>query len=87
MYTRNFQDVDDVLRVLQQLEALGLLNSGRTLYYKPDAFTYLDLKSATAAQYGLQASLYNSRSMMAAGRVSQSTPLPRKKQATLNKFF
>ncbi|CAO2652229.1 Nn.00g005120.m01.CDS01 [Neocucurbitaria sp. VM-36] len=83
VYTRNFQDVNDVLRVLHELEAMGLLSTERPIYYKPDAYTYLDLRSATATQYGLQASLYNSRTMLA----SQSTSQPRRKQSTLSKFF
>ncbi|KAF1840274.1 DUF1917-domain-containing protein [Cucurbitaria berberidis CBS 394.84] len=87
VYTRNFRDANDVRRVLCELEAMGLLNSGRTLYYKPDAYTYLDINSTTATQYGLQASLHNSRSMMAAVGFPQSTSLPRKKQSTLNQFF
>ncbi|KAH7356290.1 hypothetical protein BKA66DRAFT_574573 [Pyrenochaeta sp. MPI-SDFR-AT-0127] len=68
VYTENFEDIDDVLRVLDGLEAIGLLDSGRTVYYKLDANTYMDLKSATAARFGLQASLHISRSMMATGR-------------------
>lgn len=64
-----------------------LLNPGRSLYYKHDAYTYLDLKSGTAAQYGLQASLYNSRTMMAAGSLPKASSRPGKSQSTLNKYF
>jgi hypothetical protein len=87
VYTKDFQDANDVRRVLDELETMGLVNAGKVIYYKPDAYTYLDLKRDTAAQYGLQASLYNSRSMMAAGTVSKSTSSPQKKQTTLKKFF
>ncbi|KAF1937858.1 DUF1917-domain-containing protein [Clathrospora elynae] len=69
VYTKDFQDADDVLRVLYELNTMGLLNSGKSIYYKPDAYTYLELKGETAAEYGLKASMYNSRSMMAAGRL------------------
>lgn len=70
IYTKDFRDEDDVLRVLQELEELDLLRHGRSIYYKSDAFTYLDLYSATASKYGLQASLYTSHKMLAAARAA-----------------
>ena len=66
---------------------MGVFNANRTIYYKSDAYTYLDLKSATAPQYGLQASLYNSRTLMAQGMVPKASSLAQKKQSTLNNFF
>lgn len=60
-----------MLRVLKELKDLGLLPSGRSIYYKSDAFTYLDLYSATASKYGLQASLYTSHQMLAAARTAE----------------
>lgn len=86
VYTKDFQDADDVLRVLHQLEDMGVLDAGRPIYYKPDAYTYLDLRRETAAEYGLQASLYNSRSLLAADKVPKSASLPRKKKPTLQKY-
>lgn len=71
VYTRDFRDEDDVLRVLKGLEDLDVIQPGRSIYYKSDAFTYLDLYSATANRYGLQASLYNSNKMLAAARVAE----------------
>ncbi|KAF9701411.1 hypothetical protein EKO04_001121 [Ascochyta lentis] len=71
IYTKDFRNEDDVLRVLQELEDLDLLRHGRSIYYKSDAFTYLDLYSATANKYGLQASLYTSHKMLAAARAAQ----------------
>ncbi|KAI4664273.1 uncharacterized protein J4E79_003776 [Alternaria viburni] len=82
VYTKDFLDADDVLRVLHELETMGLINVGRTIYYKPDAYTYLDLRRETAAEYGLQASLYNSRTLLAANK---SSSFPQKKQSTLKK--
>ncbi|KAH6644411.1 hypothetical protein C7974DRAFT_20104 [Boeremia exigua] len=78
IYTKDFRDEEDVLRVLQELEDMDLLRHGRSIYYKSDAFTYLDLYSASANKYGLQASLYASQKMLAAARTaalsaSQST--------------
>ncbi|KAH3920329.1 hypothetical protein HBI56_068580 [Parastagonospora nodorum] len=97
IYTRDFRDQDDVLRVLLELETMGLVNSGRSIYYKSDAFTYLDLYKQTASEYGLQASLYTSFKMMAAAKAAKAESLPGKtvsgktlsgkKQSTLNKYF
>jgi hypothetical protein len=87
VYTKDFQDADDVLRVLHELENMGLLNGGRTIYYKPDAYTHLNLARDIATKYGLQASLYNSRSLLAADKVSKSASLPQKKQSALTKFL
>jgi len=69
IYTPDFRNVEDISHVLAELEAMGLLNAGRTIYYKHDAYTYLDIRSANAGQYGLQASLYNSRSLTLAGKL------------------
>lgn len=71
IYTRDFRDEDDVLRVLRELEDLDLLRHGQSIYYKSDAFTHLDLYSATANKYGLQASLYTSHKMLAAARAAE----------------
>ncbi|KAJ8116298.1 hypothetical protein OPT61_g2241 [Boeremia exigua] len=71
VYTKDFRNEDDVLRVLKELEDMDLLRHDRSIYYKSDAFTYLDLYSATANRYGLQASLYNSQKMLAAARTAE----------------
>lgn len=76
-----------MLRVLQELEKMGLLTSGRSIYYKSDAFTYLDLYKQTASEYGLQASLYTSFKMMAAAKVSKGGSSTQKKQKSLNSYF
>ncbi|KAH7075198.1 hypothetical protein FB567DRAFT_452916 [Paraphoma chrysanthemicola] len=87
IYTKDFRDEDDVLRALKEIDMLGLLPSGRSIYYKSDAFTYLDLYKETAAEYGLQASLYTSSKMIAAGKVSKAVSGPMKRQSTLNNYF
>lgn len=66
---------------------MGLLTSGRSIYYKSDAFTYLDLYKQTASEYGLQASLYTSFKMMAAAKVSKGGSSTQKKQKSLNSYF
>jgi hypothetical protein len=66
---------------------MGLLTSGRSIYYKSDAFTYLDLYKQTASEYGLQASLYTSFKMMAAAKVSKGSSSAQNKQKSLNSYF
>jgi hypothetical protein len=65
--------------VLLSLKQLGLLNgdnfsdgtrtsssgNARVIYYKCDAYTYLDISSSN--EYKLKASMYNSRDMLAEG--------------------
>jgi hypothetical protein len=87
IYTKDFRDENDVLRVLQEIKTMDLLPSGRSIYYKSDAFTYLDLYKETAQEYGLQASLYTSFKMMAAGKVAKAEASTGKKQKTLNSYF
>jgi hypothetical protein len=87
IYTKDFKDEGDVLRVLQELETMRLLPSGRSIYYKSDAFTYLDLYKQTASEYGLQASLYTSYKMMAASKVANTAPSSTKRQKTLSSYF
>lgn len=71
--------------MLQELEEMGVF-SGRVIYYKPDTYTYLDLRRESAAQYGLQASLYNSRTMMAGSKAAKPDSLPQKKQSNLESY-
>lgn len=87
IYTKDFRDEDDVSRVLLELETMGLLTSGRSIYYKSDAFTYLDLYKQTASEYGLQASLYTSFKMMAAAKVTKASSSTVRKQQSLNSYF
>lgn len=64
VYTEDFSDVDDVKHVLVEMKRLGLVKDGpmaRVIYYKCDAYTYLDLGSGN--EYKIKASLYNSRDM------------------------
>lgn len=63
VYTKDFSDLDDVSRVLSELVDLGLCSAeGRGIYYKCDAYTYLDIGSKN--DYGLKASLYWSRDVL-----------------------
>ncbi len=75
IYTVDFRDKDDVLRVLRKIKELGLINvdglpvgakgnagSLKPIYYKCDAYTYLDIKGDN--EYKLKASMYSSREMV-----------------------
>ena len=63
VYTRDFSDKEDVKRVLKTLVETGLVDEeSRPIYYKCDAYTYLDIKSKN--EYGLKASLFSSRDVL-----------------------
>ncbi|KAF2661741.1 DUF1917-domain-containing protein, partial [Lophiostoma macrostomum CBS 122681] len=72
VYTKDFRDTDDVLRVLKELVTMGLVNPGRGIYYKSDAYTYLDIYGQNAAEYGLQASVYSSQKLLASASLPQA---------------
>lgn len=63
VYTANFEDREDVKRVLNGLVEVGLVNADqRPIYYKCDAYTLLDIKSKN--DFGLKASLFSSRDVL-----------------------
>ena len=59
VYTNDFRDKDDVKRVLRELRELGLVKNDKAIYYKCDAYTYLDIISGN--DYKIKASMYDSR--------------------------
>ena len=61
VYTEDFTDVQDVKRVLKEMRRLGLVG-GRGIYYKTDAYTYLDIRGDN--EYKLRASKYSSKDML-----------------------
>ncbi|KAK3293027.1 uncharacterized protein B0H64DRAFT_418904 [Chaetomium fimeti] len=67
VYTRDFTDVADVRRVLDALVALGLVRADmpQGIMYKCDAYTHLGIYEGN--EYGLRASMYGSREMLAGG--------------------
>jgi hypothetical protein len=83
VYTKDFRDTADVLRVLKELVAMGLVNPGRGIYYKSDAYTYLDIYGQNAAEYGLQASVYSSQKLLASANIPQAP----KKQKSIRTMF
>ena len=69
VYTTSFLDGGDVRRVLLQLVARGLVDPASPrhgIFYKTDAYTYLDVYNDN--DFGLKASLYASRDMLAPER-------------------
>jgi hypothetical protein len=64
IYTKDFNDKGDVRRVVLELDKLGLLprDRKRSIYYKCDAYTYLQIMSDNP--YGLSASLYPSKDFL-----------------------
>ena len=72
IYTEDFSDMEDVRRVLKRLVGMGLVNGKgpwgeeRNIYYKADAFTHLGIDSKN--DWGLKASLFSSRDVLAEGK-------------------
>ncbi|KXJ90696.1 hypothetical protein Micbo1qcDRAFT_135964, partial [Microdochium bolleyi] len=63
VYTADFSDRQDVKRVASSLHRLGLIPStGRPIYYKPDAYTYLGLSSKNP--WEIRASIYDSATIL-----------------------
>jgi hypothetical protein len=64
VYTVDFADEKDVKRVLCKLVGMDLVGKGnRGIYYKSDAYTHLNINSKN--EYGLKASMYSSRDVLA----------------------
>lgn len=65
IYTRDYGNIDDVRRVIEKLVELELVNTEQRvgIYYKADAFTYLRILGDNP--YGLKASLYSSKDVLA----------------------
>lgn len=81
VYTKDFRDVEDIERVVRALDDLGLLprDGNRSIYYKSDAYTWLDIKSTN--EYNFQASLYSSKDMLG----GDSSTIPAKRGAPASK--
>lgn len=86
VYTKDFRDTDDVRRVLKELVSMSLVKSERTIYYKTDAYTHLNLYAGNAPDYGLQASHYSSQYLLAGGQRTRAKAIPQK-QSTLDTAF
>ncbi|KAF4630211.1 hypothetical protein G7Y89_g7931 [Cudoniella acicularis] len=81
IYTKDFSDLEDVIRVLKKLKNLGLFDAReKPIYYKCDAYTYLELKSSN--EYNIQASLYNSKDLLKPGTLQSKN-----KNAKVEGFF
>ncbi|CAK4026019.1 Hypothetical predicted protein [Lecanosticta acicola] len=63
VYTYDFSDTEDVVRVLKELENLGLCSTtSKPIYYKCDAYTYLGINYGN--KYSLRASLFSSKDLL-----------------------
>ena len=56
VYTDNYADADDVMRVERELRSLGIND---VLYYKPDIYTYFGIYANNP--YKIKASVYASK--------------------------
>ena len=88
VYTYDFTDTEDVRRVLEELVDLGVCQAdGRPIYYKCDAYTYLDIKSDN--EYKIRASLYSSKEILKKeAKATQEGPIARlkKRNNTIDSF-
>ncbi|ELR09925.1 hypothetical protein VC83_07238 [Pseudogymnoascus destructans] len=64
IYTDDFSNIEDVIRVLRKLRELGLVprNERPPIYYKCDAYTYLEIFSGN--RWDIRPSLYSSKEML-----------------------
>ena len=62
VYTEDFTDEESVRRVLDKMQELGLVKGEQGIFYKCDAYTYLNIMSAN--DYKLKASMYSSKEML-----------------------
>lgn len=65
IYTKDFSDREDVLRVLTELVTLGLVRDdkgAKGVWYKSDVYTELGITSDN--EYGIKASIYGSTKML-----------------------
>lgn len=62
VYTEDFTDEEDVRRVVDKMRELHLTKAEQGIYYKCDAYTYLNIMSGN--DYKLKASMYSSKEML-----------------------
>ncbi|EPE34375.1 eIF4e-like protein [Glarea lozoyensis ATCC 20868] len=62
IYTRDFRDREDVARVVRRMRSLGVVDVSKVVWYKCDAYTYLDIKSGN--EFGIKASMYGSKEFL-----------------------
>ncbi|EQL38538.1 hypothetical protein BDFG_00121 [Blastomyces dermatitidis ATCC 26199] len=69
VYTADFDDKADIMRVLMSMKQLGLFRSGQgwaPIYYKCDAYTYLGIMNSNP--FGLKQSMHSSTEILANNR-------------------
>jgi hypothetical protein len=77
IYTKDFTDAVDVRRELETMANLNLVDrhDSRGIYYKSDAYTYLDIYSNNP--YGLKASQYASKDIFSKSEANSTAPKPK----------
>lgn len=89
VYTYDFTDMEDVRRVVEELVDVGVCRvDSKPIYYKCDAYTYLDIKSDNV--YRIKASLYSSQEILKnEAKAKQDGPVARlkKRNNTIDSFF
>ncbi|TLD35100.1 DUF1917-domain-containing protein [Venturia nashicola] len=82
IYSEDFTDVVDVRRQLETMANLHLVQrqGGRPIYYKADAYTYLDIYSDNP--YGLKSSQYSSKDIFAMPETKMKSAESNSKQLT-----
>jgi hypothetical protein len=80
IYTDDFDDTDDVRRVLFSLRDLALLPRDNRIFYKPDVFTHLNIYSNN--QWGIKTSLYASRDILEAEEAKNRKAALKKRSST-----
>jgi hypothetical protein len=70
VYTQDFNDQQDVLRVVEVLAEMELLprDERRGIWYKCDAYTHLGIQSGN--EFSLPASMYGSKALLASNQTA-----------------
>jgi len=82
IYTKDFDDTEDVTRVLHALRDIEVLPQNGSIYYKPDCFTYLQIYNSN--KWGFKSSLYESAGVFANDELKKKHASQKKRSSTGN---
>lgn len=74
VYTADFTDESEVRRVCRSLNDLGLIPTERSIWYKADAYTYLNINRDN--KYNIPPTSYSSKDILTTGNPSKGTKRP-----------
>lgn len=63
VYTKDFADKEDLRNIVIKLENMGLVTRERPIYYKSDAYTWLDI--STSNRWGIKPTMHSSTEILA----------------------